>query len=191
MSVSSPIVDAVRATTQREAKHRMSKLTLPSLPVPRVARAGDALVSNRLLSLATLLRRSANLLYRRELGLSEVEWRVLAIVGDHAPLTLAALVEILGLDKGQLSRSVTALVKRRILARTADPRDSREVHIALTPHGHATFEALIVLALERNRKLVVGLDRPEIAALLAALDRLLANAKTMIARSQASTRRSS
>ena len=169
----------------------MSKPVLPSQPGRRIARAGEALVSNRLLSLATLLRRSANLLYRKELGLSEVEWRILAIVGDHAPLTLGALVEILGLDKGQLSRGVTTLVKRRILMRTADPQDSREVHIALTPHGQATFEALIALALERNRELVAGLSRAEIAGLLAALDRVLANAKIMLAQSQAQARRSS
>jgi DNA-binding MarR family transcriptional regulator len=167
----------------------MSRQVLPAQPGRRTARPGEALVSNRLLSLATLLRRSANLLYRRELGLSEVEWRIVAIVGDHAPVTLGALVEILGLDKGQLSRGVTSLVKRRILARSADPGDSREVHIALTPHGQATFDTLITLALKRNRELVAGLDRAELAALLAALDRLLANARTMLAQAQGRDRR--
>jgi DNA-binding MarR family transcriptional regulator len=73
--------------------------------------------------------------------------------------------------------------------RTADPQDSREVHIALTPHGQATFAALIALALERNRELVAGLSYAEVAALLAALDRLLANAKIMVAQSQAQARR--
>lgn len=169
----------------------MSKPGLPPQPGRRIARAGDALVSNRLLALATLLRRSASLLYRRELGLSQVEWRVLAMVGQHAPLTLGALAAILGLDKGQLSRSVTALVRRRILVRTADPQDSREVHIALTPHGQATFDTLIALALKRNRELVAGLDRAELAALLAALDRLLANARIMLAQGQAQGRRPS
>jgi DNA-binding MarR family transcriptional regulator len=169
----------------------MNKPVIPSQPGRRLARAGSALVSNRLLSLATLLRRSANLLYRKELGLSEVEWRILAIVGDHAPLTLAALVEILGLDKGQLSRSVSALVKRRILTRTADPLDSREVRIALTLHGEGTFEALIALALERNRELVARLSQAEAAALLAALDQLLANARIMLEQSRAQARRSS
>ena len=136
----------------------MNKPVLPSQPVRRIVRAGDVLVSNRLLSLATLLRRSANLLYRKELGLSEVEWRILAMVGDRAPLTLGALVEILGLDKGQLSRGVTALVKRRILVRSVDPQGRREVHIALTPNGQAAFDALIALALERNRELVRRID---------------------------------
>ena len=169
----------------------MNKPVLPSGPARRIVRAGDVLVSNRLLSLATLLRRSANLLYRKELALSEVEWRILAIVGDEAPLTLAALAEILGLDKGQLSRGVTALVKRRILVRTVHPQGSREVRITLTPNGQAAFEALIALALERNRELVAGSTRAEIATLLATLDRLLANAAGMLARSRAQARRSS
>jgi DNA-binding MarR family transcriptional regulator len=176
---------------QREIRQDMSKPVLSSRPGRRIARPGEALVSNRLLSLATLLRRSANLLYRRELGLSEVEWRIIAIVGDHAPLRLGALVEILGLDKGQLSRGVTTLVTRRILTRFADPQDSREVQIALTLDGKATFDTLIALALERNRELVAGLDRAELAALLAALDRLLANARIMLAQSQARGRRTS
>src|SRR5262245_7878588 len=107
----------------------MSKPLLPPRPSQRVRRAGEALVSNRVLGLATLLRRSANLLYRRELALSEVEWRILAIVGDHAPLSLGTLVEVLGLDKGQLSRNVSALVRRRVLARMPDPQNGREPQI--------------------------------------------------------------
>ena len=151
-----------------------------------MARAGDGLLSNRLLALATLLRRSANLLYRHELELSEVEWRILAIVGDHAPLKFGALVEILALDKGQLSRNVTALVERRILARISDTRNGREAQIALTPHGQEMFDALIALALERNQNLVAGLTQAEVATLLVLLDRLLVNAKLMLAQRTAS-----
>src|SRR5215468_3959111 len=123
----------------------MSKPILPPRSSRRVRRAGEALASNRVLALATLLRRSANLLYRRELGLSQVEWRILAMLGDQAPLTLGALVEILGLDKGQLSRTVTGLVKRRILTRVPGAQDARETHIAFTPHGQETFAALMAL----------------------------------------------
>ena len=169
----------------------MSKPIRPPRSGRRVRRAGEALVSNRVLGLATLLRRSANLLYRRELGLCEVEWRILAIVGDHAPLSLGTLVEVLGLDKGQLSRNVSALVRRRILARIPDPQNGREPQIVLTVHGKETFATLIALALERNRSLVAGLSRAEVAALLTVLDRLLVNAKVMLADGQAEARRSS
>jgi DNA-binding MarR family transcriptional regulator len=165
----------------KEWKRRMSKAVIRPPSFRRSARPGEALLSNRLLALATLLRRSANVVYRRELSLTEVEWRILAMVGDHGPLTLSALVDIVGLDKGQLSRNVTALVKRRLLTRAPAPHEGREVHIAFTPTGKATFDRQMILALERNRELVAGLDRGELASLQSALDRLLANAKIMLA----------
>jgi DNA-binding MarR family transcriptional regulator len=73
--------------------------------------------------------------------------------------------------------------------RIPDSQARREVHIALTRCAQQTFEALIALALERNRELVAGLSRAGIATLLASLDRLLANAKTMLVRSQGQARR--
>lgn len=150
----------------------------------RIGRAGDVLLSNKVLTLATLLRRSASLVYRRELGLSQSDWRIVAIVGDQAPLSFSQLVEILGLDKGQMSRGVTTLVKRRILARVPDLSDGREIRIDLTRHGREIFESLIALALTRNRELVAGLGNVELATVFAALDRLVENAKVMLARNQ-------
>ena len=152
----------------------------------RIGRAGDMLLSNKVLTLATLLRRSASVVYRRELGLSQSEWRIVAIVGDQAPLSLSQLAEILGLDKGQMSRSVTTLVKRRILARVPDESDSREIRIDLTLHGREIFESLMALAFTRNRELVAGLGKVELTTIFAALDRLVGNAKVMLARSQLS-----
>lgn len=146
------------------------------------------LLSNKVLTLATLLRRSASVVYGRELGLSQSEWRIVAIVGDHAPLSLNQLAETIGLDKGQMSRSVTALVKRRILERTPVESDSREVRIDLTSRGRDVFQALMVFALARNKELAAGLSATELATTFASLDRLLANAKAMLARSDASTR---
>lgn len=153
---------------------------------PRIGRAGDLLLSNKILTLATLLRRSASVVYSRELGLSQSEWRIVAIVGDEAPLSLGRLVEILGLDKGQLSRGVTSLVDRGILARLPGKGDNREIRIDLTRHGGEIFACLMALALARNRELVADLNRAEQAALFNALNQLVENAKAILARSQAS-----
>lgn len=147
----------------------------------QVQRAGELLVSNKILTLATLLRRSATLVYRRELGLSQIEWRILAIIGDRAPLTLSQLVTIMGLDKGQTSRGVTSLVRRRILARSSD---EREVRIDLTARGREAFASLMVIALTRNRSLVVGIGKPELQTIFTELDRLIDNAKLMLAENQ-------
>ena len=146
--------------------------------------AGELLISNKILTLATLLRRSATLVYRRELGLSQIEWRILAIVGDRAPLTLSQLVTIMGLDKGQTSRGVTSLVRRRILARSSDAHEGREVQIDLTARGREVFASLMAIALTRNRNLVVGIDKTELQTIFTELDRLIDNAKLMLAENQ-------
>lgn len=150
----------------------------------KAQRAGELLLSNKIMTLATLLRRSATQVYRRDLGLSQIEWRILAIVGDEAPLSLSRLVTILGLDKGQTSRGVTSLVRRRILSRSTDEGDSREVRIDLTARGREIFAALITTALVRNQSLVAGVGKPELATIFTELDRLIENAKRMLAATQ-------
>ena len=167
------------------SKDRVSKPS-PGVQPPnrRIGRAGDLLLSNKVLTLATLLRRSASVVYRRELGLSQSEWRIVAIVGDAAPLSLSQLVETLGLDKGQISRGVTTLVARRILTRVADESDSREIRIDLTAHGREIFASLMTLALARNRELVAGIGKVELTTIFAELDRLIGNAKAMLTRGQ-------
>ena len=64
-----------------------------------------------------MLRRSSTLVDGRRFGPSEVEWRIVALVGEHAPISLNALAELMGLDKGQTSRGVSALVVGRLVLR--------------------------------------------------------------------------
>lgn len=151
----------------------------------RTNRSGAALISNKVMTLAALLRRSATIVYRRELKLAQSEWRILAMVGDHAPLSLTELAALVGLDKSQLSRDVTNLVKRHILTRKPHARDSREVRIDLSPRGRKSFESLIARAMARNRALMIGLDKTELDTLFSALDRLLENARGQLEHAQA------
>ena len=81
-----------------------------------------------------MLRRSSTLVYGRRFGLSQVEWRIVALVGEHAPISLNALAELMGLDKGQTSRGVSALVVGRLVLREYR-REGRGVCITLTKRG--------------------------------------------------------
>src|SRR5882757_11091167 len=92
------------------------------------------LVSSKVLRLANVLRRSSTLVYGRKFGLSQVEWRIVALVGEHAPITLNALADLMGLDKGQTSRGVSALVNRRLLLREYR-REGRGIRITLSARG--------------------------------------------------------
>ena len=151
------------------------------------ARSGGRLMSARLITLVTQIRRTAALTYRRELGLSEVEWRVLSQIGEHAPLSLNALAEIIGLDRGQLSRGVTRLVAAGFVTRTAR-RGGPGILIGLTPAGEDQFLRLMALALERNAAFTRGIDARELATFSAVLDKMTANARALLAAEQARTR---
>src|ERR1700750_883582 len=99
------------------SKHRVAR---PAERQPRVATSPakpSDLLSSKVLRLATILRRGATLAYGRQFGLSQVERRISALGGEHAPATLNGLSELMGLDKGQTSRGVTALVARRLIVR--------------------------------------------------------------------------
>jgi DNA-binding MarR family transcriptional regulator len=154
---------------------------------PLQAAAGDdelapitAMMSSRLMVLANLLRRGAILRYKRLAGLSSVEFGLVASLGRRPPMSVARVAEAVGMDKGQISRALAGLVSRRIVARSANPRDSREVLISLTRTGLAAHDAIVAGALERNQRLLEQMDKDEIALLMKQIDHLTRKAEQML-----------
>jgi DNA-binding MarR family transcriptional regulator len=141
------------------------------------------LVSSKVLRLANVLRRSSTLIYGRKLGLSQVEWRIVALVGEHAPISLNALADLMGLDKGQTSRGVSALVARRLLLREYR-RDGRGIAITLGTRGADVYRELVASAFERNRVLLRGMTETETREFFKVLDRLIGIARTILAQEQ-------
>ena len=123
----------------------------------RVAAKPSDLLSSKVIRLANVLRRSSTLVYGRRFGLSQVEWRIVALVGEHGPVTLNALAELMGLDKGQTSRGVSALVARRLLLREYR-REGRGIRITLSARGaliylpskNDTFKLIVSQAVKAN-----------------------------------------
>ena len=159
---------------------RRRKNELARRPAGDVGAKPSDLVSSKVLKLANVLRRGSTLVYGRKLGLSQVEWRMVALVGEHAPVSLNELADLLDLDKGQTSRSVSALVARRLMLREYR-RDGRGIRITLTARGTEIYRELMVSALERNRVLLNGVTAEEKTQLFAILDRLTALARTILA----------
>jgi DNA-binding MarR family transcriptional regulator len=133
--------------------------------------------------LANVLRRNSTLVYGRRFGLSQVEWRIVALVGEHGPISLNPLAELMGLDKGQTSRGVSALVARRLVLREYR-REGRGVRITLTTRGAQIYDELMTSALERNRVLLQGMSQAEKSAFFEILDRLTRLARTLLEREQ-------
>ena len=137
----------------------------------------------RLFKLIGLIRRSAAPGIRRELGLSDFEWRIMSQVGDRAPMSLNELAIVTSHDKGQLSRGVKRLVEAGLLVRESR-RGERGVFISPTETGKSLFDALASQAVERNKRLIHGLSSDELKVLSRVIDMLEANALAMLASEQ-------
>ena len=96
-------------------------------PVDAALAPITAMMSSRLMVLANLLKRGAILRYKRLAGLSSVEFGLVASLGRRPPMSVVRLAEAVGQDKGQISRALAGLVSRKLVARTVNPRDNREV----------------------------------------------------------------
>jgi DNA-binding MarR family transcriptional regulator len=157
---------------------------MPAQPKPRPAQ-DDApatirdLLSYRIHRLANALSRGAALRYRRDFDVSLMEWRILALLGAFAPMTLKRLARESGLDKSQASRAVAGLVARGLVLRLPGEGDAREVALRLSPDGERLQQGLMRAARERDAAFRAALTPSERAALDTALDRLEAEARRL------------
>ncbi len=119
------------------------------------------LISFRIHALANLLSRGAALTYRREFDVSLMEWRTLALLGAHQPLSLNELSRHAGLDKSQMSRVVAGLSKRAFVLRGPDSADGRGVRLTLSRSGTKAYEGLIASANRRDKALAAVLTAEE------------------------------
>lgn len=138
-----------------------------------------SLLTIRIIGLLDLLRRSGALANRREFALTGIEWRIMAQVGEHAPLSLNKLAELLGLDRGQLSRAVKAMVERGLLDRKRTPGGPAIV-ISLTEEGKALQSRMVDLAVARNQFLVGNIPNEEIEQFARLLDVVTRNAQLLL-----------
>jgi DNA-binding MarR family transcriptional regulator len=141
------------------------------------------LLSYRLHVVANLLSRGAELRYRREFGVSLWEWRTIALLGAaDGGQSLGALAKAAGIDKGQMSRVVTGLTRRKLVLREADAADGRGVRLTLSAAGRRLYAGLIRAAAERNDAFLGCLSARERSAFDGALEKLAARAKDFIGR---------
>lgn len=139
------------------------------------------LLSYRIHRLANALSRGAALRYRKEFGVSLMEWRILALLGGFAPLTLRDLARESGLDKAQASRAVKALVERGLVERESGTTDAREVALRLSAEGARIEQGLMRAAREREAAFRGALPAGSLAMLEEAIRLLTAEARRQAA----------
>jgi DNA-binding MarR family transcriptional regulator/GNAT superfamily N-acetyltransferase len=96
--------------------------------------------------------RNFNRFYTRRIGVLEegllaspftlTQARVLFELGTRKRLTAGALIELLGLDPGYLSRILQGFVRARLITRKRSTADGRRAQLSLTPKGRKAFDEL-------------------------------------------------
>lgn len=113
-------------------------------------------------------------------GLTLVEWRIMITLARASNLTAQEIMELWGLEKMAVSRSVRQLQKNGLIRRVRDRADSRRYPIHLTPKGLGVYRAAWPRAEEHYRMITSALTAQELKNFSAIADKLIARAREII-----------
>ncbi len=125
--------------------------------------------------IANKLSRTATVLYQKRFEVNVTEWRILALLAIEPEISAARICHVIGYDKGPVSRTLAAMEERGLVAIKPDRADGRTYSISLTAKGAATHDGVIAVALERERRLLSCLSKPERETLIELLRRVHGN----------------
>ena len=155
------------------------RLTDPNLHVL------ESLITYRLTRIADTLVRAASQVYRAQHDITLTELRLLATIGRHQPLAVNEASRLTGIDKAWVSRSLAALVKRKLVVRQRHPSDSRIVLLSLTHMGKTKVQRIVPLAVARNERLLAALSERKRTIVNEILDHLQLQVETLLAQPDA------
>jgi len=99
--------------------------------------------------------------YRAQFGLSVPEWRMMAVLGDHQPLTQRDLTGMTLMDKVAVNRACKGLEERGLVVRRPNALDGRSHMLELTEAGQAMHGQIMPLAVNMERRIFGVLDAEE------------------------------
>ena len=110
-------------------------------------------------------------------GLKSAELKVLLALRIEA-MTMSQLSRETRLDKAWVSRSVYGLVERHLVAMSPIPDDGRAVLLKLTAAGRKLMKEMAPILDEREKRLLLGLDKDHVNWLLDTLLQRLESMRT-------------
>ena len=105
-------------------------------------------------------------------GITRREWRIIGLLHGHEGLTPSALAQRVQLDRARTSRTISGLVKKKLIERTPAPGDRRGARLALTEAGRTLYQELMPQVVGINNQLLEILQEHEVQLLDDLLERL-------------------
>jgi DNA-binding MarR family transcriptional regulator len=130
-------------------------------------------LSYRLEWVSKLVRAEASVVYERECGLDIRQLRVLRIVAERSGLTVAQIVDEAMFERTLVSRLISFLVKRGLVARRICDDDARQFRIDITTDGAKMAALADELGDRLNEDLLSSVTAADRKALDRCLNRLM------------------
>ena len=137
----------------------------PTLDLDRYVPAFVTFIANK-------LSNSATAVYQRNFGINITEWRVMTQLALEPGIPASRICQVIGFNKGPISRTLAVMQKRGLVTIRTDPNDARTHSISLTAKGRSIHDKVIVVALEREKRLLSCLKADEREMLIELLRRL-------------------
>jgi len=124
------------------------------------------LVSVRVVRIADLILRIGTIAFKERFGVKPTDLRILIILGAFQPISVNEVSRRTHIDKAWISRSLSGLLRRKLIARTAHPSDSRASLLSLTKKGEALLREIAPVAQEYQRQLLQGQRQRDVERML-------------------------
>lgn len=104
----------------------------------------------RIARLQARLSAQATEILKQNTDISLSEWRILAILGDTEIVSQKDVLRAMGLDKGQVSRTLRRLETKKYIIIDHDAADNRKRQISLSDSGKEIVRHILPLMLKRQ-----------------------------------------
>ena len=139
----------------------------------------DQLLNYQLKRLLTLGGAPAIRLCEGGYGIARQEWRLMAALVEHGPLSPSELAQQAHIEFARVSRTVKSLSAKRLVERVTSSSDRRRALLAATQKGKLLYTELMPQLAAINSRLMAVLDDGEALLLEQFLARLTAQAEAI------------
>lgn len=139
----------------------------------------DQLLNNRLSRLLASSSAPSIRLFEGGYGVSRREWRLVGLVAVYGAMSPSELADRAHLERPRVSRVLTGLVQRGLLARVGLPNDRRRARVEITPEGRRLYEEVFPQLVRLHNRLLSALTPLQLQDFDRMLDLLTSNAEAL------------
>ena len=114
--------------------------------------------------------------YGDKFALSITEWRIMAVLGEYPGISADEVSIKTQIEKSMLSRAISKLLSRHLVARGFYPDDRRRSMLSLTDTGQSVYDEIVPVARQMEQELLDCFSVEEQAAFSELVDRLYRHA---------------